>query len=409
METEMSTNTTGAGGQPFVYNPELSDELLASFIVQHYQHGVDLKDNPLEEPLLFWSFKDGPERYMRVFAKAERMAEADRDTERQISFMLESWNGARRRPGQWGTSGVIHLKDFIPTLLDSLKNGERRTRLEELYWYHTGLTAHFLGRFTEAALAQDKVTEFARSRGDVQSVIICEAQAAYERACGELMNGDTTKDEKAITSALYCLRGHLSCLAELNDSSATNRRWKYGNGPVHRLLLHWLDERAYDAQEDDLDALHVFAASPEGSCFADWAFLLAWIRPKAFPPQDLRTDATIARCKQIVEKGGIDVELRALALHVQANLLMTLKIACVQAENQALDLCCSRGANKVLKVIEEAIRIYAEIIDLPDHGAVLLREYARRKFQVLQVQLHDTSNAIPLMVFTEPLKGPQSI
>lgn len=160
----MSTATTGAGGQPFVYHPELSDELLARFIVQHYPCGVDMKNNPLEEPLLFLSRMDGPERYMRVFAKAEVLAEADRDMERQISFMLESWNGARRRPGKWEIAGVLHLMDYIPTLLDTLELGNRKARLEELYWYHTWRTAHLIGHFNRAAIAQDKAAECARAR-----------------------------------------------------------------------------------------------------------------------------------------------------------------------------------------------------------------------------------------------------
>ena len=371
---------------PFVYDSALSDEALARLIARHYPPGTDMKGNSLEQPLLYSADVDGPARYMRVFANAESMAEDAGDVERQVAFMLESWNGARRRPRHWNKDTVLNFTDYLPRILPTVEDGARKQRLTELYWYHTGLTAHLFGEFDRAATAQDKAAEFARARGDIDSAVICEEQAAYERVCKALiedMGTSSNETQEACIEALYCLRGYVPNLDELADSTATNHLWAYGNGHVHRLLVHWLGGRTYKAQEDDLDALHMFAATTEGACFADWKFLLAWIRPKASLPQDPRTDATIMRCNEIEEKKGVDVELHALALYVHADLLMTLKMARVRAENEALDLRCSRGANRVFLLIQEARRLNQVILDLPDHGAVLLREYARQKIEAL--------------------------
>lgn len=407
-EAKMSSTRQTIEEVLFLYDPRIPDERQAKLILTHYPHGTDLRGNPLEQPLLYSGDADGPARYMRVFAIAAEEASID---ERRVAFLLESWNGARRRPGKWDTRIVLHLQDHILSLLTAMAEGERKNRLAELCWYHTGLTAHLLGDFDRAADAQDTAGKLAQKRRDKDSGYICAMQAAYERACGALvkyLRAPPEETRKAGETALYALHAFPDRNGLDNDATTTTkRRWTNGNGPVQRLLLHSLErEMLCCRQLDDLDALCTYASSTEGACFADWAFLLTWIRPEAPTPKDLLTDDARKRCAQIAETSGADVELRAFALFVHADILMTKKMRRVQSENRTLGLYCSRGAQRVINLITEAKRLCQEILDLPDHGAVLLREYARRRIEALQAELPDTSLAMSLQAFLKSLKGP---
>lgn len=353
----------------FVFDPDLSDDALASLLLEHYRIEADLTGNPLEKPLLYSGDSAGPERYMRVFTKAEIRADSAGNAERQISFMLEALNGARRRPGKWPVGKVEHLLDYIPRILPAVSPADRKARLTELYWYHTGLVFHLLGKFDRAAEAQHKAADFARARGNEQSAIICDAQGAYESACGAIARNNT--DE--IATALNVLRLQSSRLDELDDSTETNSRWKYGNGPVHRMVMHFLGGVEYEALDEDYWSVKDMQTDLRG-VFAGWIEVVEQIRNLMHlsKGQGVRIrrgvkidDTTFTHC--------VDVEERAAALIFMATAVARgMPVACPPG-------CCGRGEVANTQRREYAGRIYQQVVDFPEHGAEVFRAVARRE------------------------------
>lgn len=145
-------------------------------------------------------------------------------------FQVGHLNGTRRAP-QPDWTLVSQLLQEASTSIERLDVSTRKTRLQELFSYHRGITARYTGDYAAAAAYQRDLAQNSDSRGDAVGAAIGQLSERVDTVSLALARGENPLPlfaslEKAAQRVVD------TCV---DDHNPTQTQWRYFSAPVHVL------------------------------------------------------------------------------------------------------------------------------------------------------------------------------
>lgn len=229
---------------------------------------LDLELRRLEKAIVHED-KD-PTRFAYVCCEAYTKTE----TPTSKSLFELGWMNGERRKNPCATWTVHLLIDKARGEIEALEPSARRTRLSELLFYHTAIFARNEGQYVLAAEMQKKAADEAEKAGNNGGAAIARFSEKVELVNQALLEGSGAQD---LLAELVLAGQNLPTL--IPKESPEFVRWVHFNGPVHRLVGHFLAGEA-SSSTDHADGKHldqlynldfVFVKQQEGIYFLAFA------------------------------------------------------------------------------------------------------------------------------------------